>query len=157
MKIDMDNLTVVTAWHGNMGYVQDEHGNYTDRHKGYAYGYRCVEHPRFTFEDRHHTLDDGGYERTYMVDGEKCEYDDIARLLSEPPKLTLIEFVCLLRIGDVKLPWFSLVDVAAGCEQPTPQYIDSKTHWGRIYGVMEHLREKGLIDVKRGKAHRSTK
>jgi len=149
--INIDQITIINAWHANMGYVADGSG----RHKGYAYGYRCVEYPRFTFEDRHFTLDDGGWEREYMVDGQTCKFEDIPRLLAQPPQLSLIEFVCVLRMEDKELPWYSLIDYVAGCEQPEPNYVSRTTHWGRIYTVMEALREKGLIYMEQGVARRN--
>jgi hypothetical protein len=153
---DVDRCHVVQSRHSNMGYVMDEHGNYTDRHKGYAYGYRCVEYPRFSFEDRHYTLDDGGWQRTYKVDGEECKYEDVPRLLNQSPQLTLVELYVWLRMGDHQLPWYSMIDWIAGCEQPEPHYIDSATRWGKVHNVADRLREKGLVTIDAGMAKRST-
>lgn len=151
---DLEHCTVIEISHGNMGYVQNEDGSYTGRHKGYSYGYRCVQYPRMSFEDRHHTLDDAGWERVYYVDGETCKYEDIPALLSKPAQLTLAEFYVLERIGDRADRYYELISYAAGCVQPEPNYIDGNTRWGKVYHIFENLRDKGLIDMKRGRAQR---
>ena len=148
--VDIEKCTVVNFRHGNMGYVKDENGNYTDRHKGYSYGFRCVQYPRMTFEDRHYTLDDAGWERTYYVDGDKCEYEDIPSLLNHPPQLTLAEFYVLERIGDKVDHLYEVISYAAGCVQPEEHFVDSATRWGKVYNVIESLREKGLVKMQRG-------
>lgn len=152
---DIDTCTVVNAWHGNMGYVQDEDGNYTDRHKGYCYGYRCVQFSRFTFEDRHYTLDDGGWQRKYMVDGEECAFEDVVRLLNSPPLLSLAELYVWLRMGENVMDWDSMVNWIAGCVQPEPHFIDRATRWGKVHEIFQQLSDKGLVKYKHGKAHRS--
>jgi hypothetical protein len=149
--IDLEKTHFLTAWHGNMGYVSDGSG----RHKGYAYGYRCIEYPRWSWENRHYTLDDGGYSTQNYVDGEECELEDVARLLALPPQLTVVEAYFLLRMGDKTLPYHDLVSWVAGCVQPEEHYIDRANRWGAVYHVMEALREKGILDMKRGKVTRS--
>ena len=146
--------------HGNMGYQMDEHGNYTDRHKGYSYKWTCVENSRVYFWERHWKLDDGGIDREWYVDGEKVAvaspwtktpFDILLPLLNSPPNYTLVELYCLLRMEDMpRVAWEVVPDWIAGCERPEPYYIDRATRWGAVRHAVEILREKGAIDIEMG-------
>lgn len=136
-----------SSGHYNMGFVQDETGNYIGRHKGYGYGFNCVEFPRLMFIDRVYTLDDAGRERWWYVDGVRVpDVQAVLLALSRPPVLTLSEYVAWVRLGPDPVGSAKARNIICGCvAADNEQYIHYDTPHGRASNLIDSLRAKGYI------------
>jgi hypothetical protein len=145
---DIEQATFEYVAHYNMGFVEHPDPK-IDRHKGYGYGYRCVEFPRLGFIDRVYTLDDGGVTRTWRVDGA-----DVADLtaaivaLNVPPILIEDEQRILARIPPEFTDLCELEDKLAVVPRPEGGIMPDTPH-AHVMDRLQALRDKGMIEYGR--------
>lgn len=139
--------------HGNKGYLRDEKGVVIEpeTHMGYTWYYRCVEFPRLVMVDHiMHPAHDRENWREWHVDGEKCASLQAAcSALLLTPRLTLFEYVALLRMGEFPVDADRARDMIAGCVNPTPGFIDGQ--WSRASQAIDRLVSKGIINYENGR------
>lgn len=147
-RADLDRCTVVQSAHYNMGYVEDPDPR-VDRHKGYGYGYRCVEFPRLGFIDHVYTLDDGRVTRTWSVDGaDVADLDAAIVALNVPPILTADEQRILALIPTEFTDLRKIEDELAGVPHPEGAIMPDTPH-SRVLDWLRGLQDKGMIEYGR--------
>jgi hypothetical protein len=138
--------------HGNKGYPRDEQGHVIMRpggeepyHRGYVWTFATHECPRLTFSD-HIMHPDKPDWRVWAVDGE--DVPDIAgaiAALSRPPLLSLSEYWAWLRLGPNPVGVENVVDIVAGCANPTPRIYHVGSRHSLASRAIDGLKSKGLI------------
>jgi hypothetical protein len=141
----LENADYYNSMRGNKGYVQDPGGDQDGRHKGYVYGYQCLDYPRVMFAQHVYLLDDAGLERVWSVDGEPCrDIREACQRLAHPPALTLWEYVCWTRLPPDPFRYSDATDAIAGCINPDIG-IPFESPWSRASSGIDGLRHKGMI------------
>jgi len=147
-RADIEQATFEYVTHYNMGYVDDPDPN-VNRHKGYGYGFRCVEFPRLGFIDCVHTLDDGGATRTWNVDGsDVASLEAAIEALNVPPVLTDDEQRILARIPPEFTDLRELEDKLAGVRRPKGGIMPDTPH-AHVMDRLRALQDKGMIEYGR--------
>jgi hypothetical protein len=143
---DLEGMMFSNFRIGNMGYVQDPGGDQDGRRKGYSYSFRCVDHPRLVFRDDTYLLDDGGWRRVWIVDGEECpDLPAALERLAQPPLLSASEFVAWMRLPPDPVPYWLAAQWIAGMINPDPHFLDRDTRFGRCDHALAKLFEKGMV------------
>lgn len=147
-RADIERSTFEYVAHYNMGFVEDPDPN-IDRHKGYGYGYRCIQFPRLGFINRVYTLDDGGAARTWSVDGaDVASLEAAVEALNIPPVLTEDEQRILAQVPPEFTDLRELEDKLAGVPNPEGAIMPDTPH-ARVLRWLKALQDKGMIEYGR--------
>jgi hypothetical protein len=137
---DLEGALTHHTRHGNMGYADD------GRHKGYTYEHRFEKYPRLGFRDIHHTLDDGGWSRVWMVDGaDAADLDAALKALDTPPVINAEEAETLKKIPRVFVKFQLAWDLIAGVPHPEGAIMPNTPH-SRVLRLLTLLGDKGLVE-----------